>query len=141
MILTASIGTKIIIGLITVAAIQNDIDPNLAVSIAQVESKLNPDAVGSLGEIGIYQVRPEHSSYSKKQLKEININIAEGMRILKNAMNKCKYKNDGLWIVCYNVGVKGGSRLSRPREFAYYVKINKLFLEKKNKEVYAINFK
>lgn len=34
-------------------------DPNIALSVAKVESKLNPSAVGKIGEIGLFQLRPE----------------------------------------------------------------------------------
>lgn len=49
-----------LIALITAISIQHGVDPNLAVAIAKTESRLNPAAVGTIGEIGIFQLRPEY---------------------------------------------------------------------------------
>jgi hypothetical protein len=48
-----------ILTLITVMSLEAGIDPNLAIAVAKTESGLNPVAVGTIGEIGLFQVRPD----------------------------------------------------------------------------------
>lgn len=117
--------TAIIVYSIILNAIYSDIDPNLALAVAQVESRFNPNAVGGLGEQGLFQIMPQYSEYSVKQLKDPIINIREGMRMLNFAKKHCKHKEDKTWLVCYNAGVGGGSKLKHPKKFGYYIEVMK----------------
>lgn len=101
------------------------VDPQLAVSVARVESKLNPRALGKLGEVGLFQIRPEYSKYSVAQLYDPTINIKEGLRILAEAKNGCRHKKEHTFLVCYNAGLTGGGKMTKPAEFAYYKKVMK----------------
>lgn len=115
--------TEMLISLIISLSPQFDINHQTAIAVAKVESRLNPNAVGPLGEIGLMQVRPEYSKFSRDQLFDPTINIQEGLRILSEAKRKCKHKVDKLWLNCYNLGVRGGSRLKYPHKFPYYIKV------------------
>lgn len=44
---------------ISALAEQHGVHPGLALAVAQRESQLNPDAIGKLGEIGLFQLRPD----------------------------------------------------------------------------------
>jgi soluble lytic murein transglycosylase-like protein len=114
---------SLFIALIYSLAPNFNIDGNLAVSIAQHESKLNPNAIGTHKEVGLFQVRPQYSKYTAKQLHNPRINILEGLRILAEAKSKCKHKIDKTYVVCYNLGKAGGSRIKYPKQFSYYKKI------------------
>lgn len=127
--------TAIIVYSIILNAIYSDIDPNLALAVAQVESRFNPNAVGGLGEQGLFQIMPEYSGYTKEQLKDPVINIREGMRMLKYAKKHCRHKEDKTWIVCYNAGVGGGSKLNHPKKFKYYVEVMKVKKQFKSQAV------
>lgn len=113
----------VIISLIYSLAPHFNINPKLALAIAQHESKLNPKAIGTHKEVGLFQVRPEYSKYTSKQLKDPVINIKEGLRILAEAKLQCKHKADYKFIVCYNVGNVGGSRIRYPKKFYYYKQV------------------
>lgn len=134
--------TTFMIKLITFFALQQGIDPNIAISVAKIESNFNMKAVGPYGEIGIFQVRPEYSKYSKKELVNAETNIKEGLRILKTAMKSCKHQTSNKWLVCYNAGVTGGSSLKFPSEFAYYKKVQKEYnrLQKNTKIVGFVDY-
>lgn len=114
---------SLIISLIMTLAPHFNIKPEVALSVAKVESSLNPNAIGPLKEVGVFQVRPEYSRYSAKELLNPVINITEGLRILAKAKRRCKHQVDRAWLVCYNLGVVGGSRIKYPKKFPYYVKV------------------
>lgn len=100
-----------------------DIPPELAVAIATQESSLNPKAVGSVGEVGLFQIRPKYSKFSRNELFNPVINTLEGMRFLQHAKKNCKHQLDSSWIICYNLGVRGASKIKKPKKFDYYIKV------------------
>lgn len=117
--------TETIIQLIIMYSLKMGLDPQTALAVAKVESNFKPAAIGSVGEIGLFQIRPEYSRYSKQQLKNPHYNIQEGIRMLKFAKANCIHKKNKTWIVCYNVGVNAGKKIRHPQLFPYYKKIAK----------------
>lgn len=113
----------LIISLILSMAPFFDIKPELAVAIARTESSLRPNVIGSVGEVGLFQIRPKYSKYTKAELFNPVINITEGLRFMQNAKRYCRHKVDYTWINCYNLGVTGGSKLKYPKKFEYYKKV------------------
>jgi soluble lytic murein transglycosylase-like protein len=101
----------------------NGIDPQITKAVIHVESKGNARAIGSRGEVGLMQVRPEYVPESREQLLDPCTNVKRGAAILKEAMTSCKHKDDNTWLVCYNLGVAGGSRIKFPKKWDYYVKV------------------
>lgn len=112
-----------IISLILAASVHFNIDPNLAVAVALQESSLNPRAVGPVGEIGLFQIRPKYSKFTRAELFNVHINITEGLRMLKFAKDHCKHKKDYTWLICYNRGLTGGSKVKDPYNNEYYKKV------------------
>jgi len=100
-----------------------NVKPELAVAIAKVESSLNPNAVGAIGEIGLFQIRPKYSKFTSSELFNIPTNIIEGLRMLRFAKKHCKHKIDYTWVTCYNRGVEGGLKVKEPKKDEYYVKV------------------
>lgn len=98
------------------------IDPYLAMSIVKVESSFVPTVIGTKGEIGLFQIRPEYVNYTRKQLFNIETNIKVGISILSKKKKLCPHKE---YIVCYNVGVTGAKKIKNPKEFPYYKKVMK----------------
>lgn len=89
-------------------------------SIISIESSFSPTAIGPVGEIGLMQVRPEFSK--EKDLYDPCKNIMEGTRILKEAKIRCKHKENKSFVVCYNRGIKGGTRVDDYMSNSYYQK-------------------
>lgn len=112
--------TALIIQLITTIALVEGVDPKLALTIAKMESSLKVNAIGPKQEVGLFQILPDYSKYSKKDLLDPVLNTKEGMRILKQSMKNCKHKEDNTFIVCYNAGNYGGSKIRHPKLFPYY---------------------
>lgn len=104
-------------------SVMNGIDPQLTKAVISVESNGNVFARGSVGEIGLMQIRPEHVPESKLQLGQSCTNIMRGTHILRKAREKCKHTVDKTWVTCYNLGIRGGSRLRYPKKWGYYKKV------------------
>jgi hypothetical protein len=122
---------------ILIASSAQNVDPYLVAAVVQVESQFNANRVGDLGEIGLMQLRPEYFSKENPQrLFNPRRNIEIGVRYLKEVQAHCKYKSAHTFVVCYNAGITGGSRLLRPKEFAYYLKIDKAYSEMKSDKVF-----
>jgi soluble lytic murein transglycosylase-like protein len=103
------------------------IDPKVAIAVARYESSLNPNAIGKLGELGIFQLRPEFiPKYSKKELLNPAINIVIGIQRLKQIKETCVHKNGIDWLVCYNYGESNAKRVKYPSLFPYVKNVKKI---------------
>lgn len=109
------------------------IDPDLAVAIASVESGLNPKAVGGLGEIGLFQLRPEFHPVLRENA---NHNILVGVAYLAEVKSKCSRFGDA-WFVCFNYGPH--NKLKLPRETQYYKRVMSQLNKIKSKRYLAGN--
>jgi len=103
--------------LIYIEAKKQGVDPLLAISIAQVESSMNPKAVGPVGELGLFQLRPE---YHGENVADINHNIAEGIRYLKELQSTCPLQGD-YFVICFNQGHRRHPK--HPEKHPYYRKV------------------
>ena len=99
------------------------IDPRITQAVVQVESRGNPFAIGKLGDSGLMQVRHQFVPETQQQLFQGCTNIRRGVELLKQAREKCKHKLNNTWLVCYNVGIRGGLKIRHPSKFIYYKKI------------------
>jgi soluble lytic murein transglycosylase-like protein len=99
------------------------IDPQLTRAVIQVESRGNPFALGKLGDSGLMQIRHKFVPETQQQLFQGCTNIKRGVALLKQAREKCKHKLDNTWLVCYNLGIKGGAKIRHPSSFIYYKKV------------------
>jgi soluble lytic murein transglycosylase-like protein len=112
-----------------------NIDPNLAMAVAHTESSFRPNVIGPVGEVGIFQVRPEFSEYTAEELFIPEINVLEGLRILSNAKQRCPHKDKKMFVICFNTGVRGSYKIQNPHEFRYYQKVYSKYQELKVPDV------
>jgi len=99
------------------------IDPAITNAVIKVESNGNPFALGSKQDSGLMQVRHKFVPETQKQLLQSCTNVMRGVALLKQAKDKCKHKLNNTWLVCYNLGIRGGSRIKHPSSFIYYKKV------------------
>lgn len=97
-------------------AVEHGVDPVLALAIARVESNVNPRAVGSLGEVGVFQLRPEFHSVSEDEFA----NIETAIQYLAVLKERCAHYGDA-YFICFNLGHV--RRVNYPNKFPYYVKV------------------
>lgn len=103
------------------------LDPRLVQSIVQYESNYNPKVVGTSGEVGLMQIMPSTAKVKRKDLFDPNTNILEGVKYLSEMKEQCKYKEEYEFIVCYNLGIVGGSKVRHPKKFKYYKDVMKIY--------------
>ena len=82
------------------SAIRHGIDPKLALSIAKVESRLDPCKIGGMGEYGLFQLRPE---FHKVKLCEVNSNIETAMKYLVYLKKRCYNRYGEAWFICLSL--------------------------------------
>lgn len=112
-----------ILALVLLYSSQYGVDPALAMSVIQVESGFNAQAVGEHGEIGLMQLMPEYFPVSREALFDPRTNIKLGIEHLAEAQKQCKHNQDNSWIVCYNLGVSKGNSIRYPKLFPYYKRV------------------
>ena len=114
-----------LIHLIITYATMLGVDPYIALSVASVESNIQMDKVGELGEIGVFQILPEYSGYSPTGLSNPHINVMAGINRIKETQSRCKYKDDLYYLICYNMGYEGAKRIRYPDKNEYVKRIRK----------------
>lgn len=117
----------------TVASVAG-LDPDLAVAIATIESGLNPNVVGGLGEIGLFQLRPEYHKVFKGHPEH---NMLIGIAYLAELQKKYSKKYGDAWFVLYNYGPYNPPK--QPKQTEYYKKVMKEFNRLKIKNMFAVN--
>lgn len=102
------------------------VDPRLALSLAYVESNLNPASTSEKGAVGIMQVMPATGKMlgvEEKKLRDVDTNIETGLRYLKQGIDR--YKDPQLAAVGYNAGMDHpfllGKSENLPEESLNYV--------------------
>jgi len=101
------------------------VDPDIAVAVATVESGFNVEATGQLGEIGLFQIRPEfYPMLGAAEIRVPRTNIMLGVKKLANYQKTCVHKDDLTFLVCYNYGPENAKKVRYPDLFPYVVKIN-----------------
>jgi hypothetical protein len=101
----------LIISLIVAGAQERGIDPDLALAIATVESNINQYAIGPVGEVGVFQLRPEFylNGETNPQIRDY---LKTSLDLMKNKQNHCGKK---LLPTCWNVGIKKAKELGYER--------------------------
>lgn len=111
--------------IIIAAAKAHDMSPYTVAAIASVESDFNATKIGSIGEVGVMQLRPEYhlkASETPDVLLDPQVNIYRAVKYLASLRNRCVFKAEKTWVLCYNLGPTGATRIKNPKEFPYYKK-------------------
>jgi soluble lytic murein transglycosylase-like protein len=102
------------------------IDPFLAESIIQVESGWDSSVIGLANERGLFQLNPtSFPGINISDLNEPTLNITLGVKYLANMKHNCIHKDNFGYIVCYNRGLLGGSKIKDYKSDLYYNNVMK----------------
>lgn len=107
-------------------------DPIFTLAVIKTESKFNPVAIGTVGEIGLMQIRPENGEWiakkfgfkwlGKNSLKDPAMNIKFGVAYMSYL--KAKYKNQAMkYINAYNLGPTNVIRMGKKVKQHYYAQV------------------
>lgn len=119
---------SLILQLIQSYALQYGVDPHVAISVATIESNLNPNAISETGDVGVFQLNPKSfPKYTQKQLLDPSTNIMLGIRYLASLHKTCTHRKGLTWLVCWNYGPGNASRVKHPELFPYVKKVIKVY--------------
>lgn len=118
----------VVVDIIREEALAQGLDPNVALAVARVESSLNPKALGALGEVGLFQIRPEFiTGYPKIALFDAKINSKLGIQQLLYYKKTCFTTEANTFVVCFNGGLNRHPKF--PKLLPYYKKFQKALAE------------
>lgn len=121
--------------IITVAA-QHGIDPQIALSVAFVESGFKQEAVSPSGDYGIFQLNVKYFPNAPEMTVDENIRV--GIKHLAWTKKHCKLNQERimeigpvpslpdmkyLYVNCYNMGVTGAAKLLKPWDYGYFQRV------------------
>jgi soluble lytic murein transglycosylase-like protein len=107
-------GFYMISALISVNSFFYGIDKKIAHGIVYTESRYKPNATGSIGEKGLFQVRKEYLAYPL-DLYDPEINIHYGLSYLSRLKSRLHPKYKKKYVIAYNRGTTGLLRLVKKR--------------------------
>lgn len=92
--------------IIGVVALDHGEDPLLLQSIAFIESSFNPKAIGRIGEIGLFQLRPEY------HLISLNTSVKQQTLTAIKYLQKLKIQCGRKFLQCWNMGPTRAKKLN-----------------------------
>jgi len=107
----------------------NGVDPNVVKSIVEVESNYRPHVTGSVGEMGLMQLKPFYLP-GPLSLYDPETNIAVGTRELSK-LQRLKPRLGDQWYAAWNLGPTGALKYARKwdiKKFAYVRKVESVRL-------------
>lgn len=111
--------------IITFYSLVNGIDPSVSFQLAKVESGLNPNAYSKTQDGGLFQLNSKYYRFhNPKWIFRPETNIALAMHTLSKFRKNCKHKLNNTYILCYNLGNRGASKIKNPLSQTYYKKNN-----------------
>lgn len=114
--------------LITYYALVNGIDPLLATKMAKIESNMNPDAISKTGDGGLFQLNDRAHKFHNNEWRFIPvINTAIAMSVLGKLKSSCTHKLVDSYVLCYNLGKYGASKIKHPYKHPYYRKFTQVY--------------
>lgn len=116
---------------ISLHSMVHGVNPQLVESIIEVESKFNPDMTGSIGEIGLMQIRKEYWQ-GPLNLYNPEMNIGVGISMLAK-LKKLKPRLGEYYYVAWNLGPTGAIKYSKKKklkQFSYAKKTDLVYNKK-----------
>lgn len=90
---------------------KHGLDSTLLLSMARVESSFNPRARGAIGEVGLYQLRPEYFGADASDCPRRNTATAARFLLWHKQRPACA-KFGRYFFLCHNIGATKARKLS-----------------------------
>lgn len=111
--------------LITLYSAFYGINLDLSFQMARIESNMNPLAVSTTNDGGLYQLnRRYHKFHNPDLIFDSTHNISTALFTLSKLKNECKHKTHDTYVLCYNMGITGAKKIKHPFKHSYYKKTN-----------------
>jgi hypothetical protein len=106
------------------------VNPVVALAVAKVESNFNSKAISHTGDYGIFQLNSKSfPDIKKSDLLNPEINVKLGVQYLAWNKKYCKYKENMLYLTCWNYGIGNAKKLKYPYKWPFYLKVKKTYDE------------
>ena len=110
--------------IITYFSLVNGIEPSLAFKLARIESGMNPLARSTTSDGGLFQLNSRSHKFHNEQWRyRVDTNTAIAMSTLSSLKQKCKHRILNQFVLCYNRGIVGASKVKHPKKVTYYQKV------------------
>jgi hypothetical protein len=104
------------------------VDSDLAIKLAKIESNFNPKAMSKTKDGGLFQLNTRyHKFHNPNWIFDIEINSHRAMKTLANLKTKCNLKFKNHFVLCYNMGTRGASKLKNPNNQTYIKKLTSVW--------------
>lgn len=130
----ANLNSDIMTQALIAASAKNQYDPVFLLAVIKTESQFNPKAVGSAGELGLMQIKPDTAEWicqksgfpwkGAKALKDPVYNVQIGALYFKYLKKSLKSRS-AHYINAYNMGINNLHRLPASSKIShpYYAKV------------------
>lgn len=116
-----------IVALIIKLSASSQLDVSTVLAVAQVESNFNIKAQSPGGDLGLFQLNPKaFPKYTKKQLLNPETNVRLGIAHLAEMKKSCPFRSESDFVVCFNVGAFGATKIKHPKLWPYRIKVDKM---------------
>lgn len=89
---------------------------------------MNIQAISNTGDGGLFQLNNRSFKFHNEQWRFNPItNASIALNYLSKLKLTCKHKIDNTYVICYNLGIRGGSKIKNPKNQTYYKKLNLLW--------------
>jgi soluble lytic murein transglycosylase-like protein len=131
---------EMFLGLVLCLSGSVGVSPYLTAAIISVESAWRPHVIGSVGEVGLMQLRPKYFGDAEILLDPYR-NVKLGVRHLAKLKHQCRDISERVgwehaYILCFNVGPKGARRLRHPDQFDYLRKVKAAYEQHKARRLF-----
>lgn len=109
---------------ISLVSILHGVDAGTAIQVARLESNFNPKAFSKTKDGGLFQLNTRyHKFHNPDWIFNESINTYKAIATLSKFKKTCKHKLNYQFVLCYNMGLRGASKLKNPEKQTYLKKL------------------
>jgi soluble lytic murein transglycosylase len=102
------------------------LNPDKVFSIIETESQFNVNAIGSVGELGLFQIRPKYWKYPL-DINNPEHRIGYSISKLARLKSRLKPKLGDEWFLAWNMGPTGALRMKQRMDLSQVGYVQKVY--------------